>query len=1063
MTIQAFYPVFANGQVLTSGHLNNIVTYLEPQDRLTRSNLIGIGIACGLDVDWKAPNLDLSAGVAVTSEGYLITQDAVRLDRFRPYTVPVPSADQATPAERQNARYPFLFNGNTQHQVFELLPEDFVPAPGETAPTALSNSFVSDKVVMLFLERNRESLKNCDVNDCSDKGSEMNLTLRRLLISKSLADKILVQEAEIAKRPVQRAGHPRLNLPVLTMEKVNPSGTQLKTLDDLYTRWTQVATRSLVELHPALRDTFVAYLPLLADIYPQDRYPDGPFPQQYFAPLLYQWNQTPALGQYAVSALQDLTDSYNEFTQKAAEFDAECRPNAGRFPLHILVGEVKSKSIASGEGPKKPQDLKNFDPLSLTNGPVPTNEPRPWRHHFVASLALDNGSDQRAELRSLFNKMVLQGQCFFSRDLLDQKIRLTPSRWGDAISGDKAIPFYYRFDVSSDLFANWSWRKTRRNLLSTVWSHQFTPDDATQHPLAMRLDEVDFVRIEGVVGKPLGTAMANLIAQKRRLGVDFAIEPVMVPYLDFESKRDQESLARALAAAQQLIMCKMRDLDVIFVMFMMAIIAFIVLLIQRLGPQKATSVTTHKAVPQTTDSAGMAAARRSPAGATLAAGAMTGETFRLSAASAMTMRSAMRLNPTEDAKLEETSSKLVTGLRQGKVSRETMILSLATEAQGKTELPNESVAKIYSTVRDDNSGGELLDRVKIAAAKIDPQNSDAVAASIYPSMALMARAEEVVELASVETLADFKQDKFRVAMQGFSDSYTNYAEVADTSTEVPAVAAINTDIVAQTGTVSAMATQTGGAAFFSEFGKRIQAIFAEQILQGYAPKHPGMEHRGGVPIGGTFILLYADRRGLDDAFKNILDTQGGALHKLYEKFGGAEKPSVNTGDHLENLLLTSRPLSDDLLDEFVVFGDFCTNTYCCDADCGEGKVSERILSEGKSRPEKKEPDIAVTPVTERPSPNNPTRDTQRRRASLSGSVFLKAAGNRLRPLKKATLVVVSLETDKTQEKPLNAATFKLELPPGKYKITATFSGKSSKSEVVSLKAGTEESVRLIVS
>ena len=52
MEIQTFYPVFENGQVLTSQHLNDIVDYLEPQDRQSRSRLTGIGVICGFEPDW---------------------------------------------------------------------------------------------------------------------------------------------------------------------------------------------------------------------------------------------------------------------------------------------------------------------------------------------------------------------------------------------------------------------------------------------------------------------------------------------------------------------------------------------------------------------------------------------------------------------------------------------------------------------------------------------------------------------------------------------------------------------------------------------------------------------------------------------------------------------------------------------------------------------------------------------------------------------------------------------------------------------------------------------------
>ncbi|MDZ7581809.1 MAG: hypothetical protein U5R30_14765 [Deltaproteobacteria bacterium] len=52
--MQNFYTIFESGQVLTSKHLNDLATYLTEQDRLTRNKLIGIGVVCGLEVDYPS-------------------------------------------------------------------------------------------------------------------------------------------------------------------------------------------------------------------------------------------------------------------------------------------------------------------------------------------------------------------------------------------------------------------------------------------------------------------------------------------------------------------------------------------------------------------------------------------------------------------------------------------------------------------------------------------------------------------------------------------------------------------------------------------------------------------------------------------------------------------------------------------------------------------------------------------------------------------------------------------------------------------------------------------------
>src|SRR6185295_17364878 len=91
--MQDHFPVFEANQVLTSGHLNDVFNYLDEQERLTRSNLIGIGIACGLQIKLDTSSgtvIRLSKGCGVTSQGYLIVEpEDVPLVAYREnYTLP---------------------------------------------------------------------------------------------------------------------------------------------------------------------------------------------------------------------------------------------------------------------------------------------------------------------------------------------------------------------------------------------------------------------------------------------------------------------------------------------------------------------------------------------------------------------------------------------------------------------------------------------------------------------------------------------------------------------------------------------------------------------------------------------------------------------------------------------------------------------------------------------------------------------------------------------------------------------------------------------------------------
>ena len=74
----SIYPVFEADQVLSQKELNALVSHLEEQDRLTRKNLIGIGIVCGLDITFpNTKSVTIACGTAVTSLGLKEAKDLV--------------------------------------------------------------------------------------------------------------------------------------------------------------------------------------------------------------------------------------------------------------------------------------------------------------------------------------------------------------------------------------------------------------------------------------------------------------------------------------------------------------------------------------------------------------------------------------------------------------------------------------------------------------------------------------------------------------------------------------------------------------------------------------------------------------------------------------------------------------------------------------------------------------------------------------------------------------------------------------------------------------------------
>ena len=82
------YPVFEADQVLSQKHLNGLVSYLEEQDRASRIHLLGMGIACGLELSFPEPNsVHISCGTGVTSLGFLIPFEDTNYTHFKETTL----------------------------------------------------------------------------------------------------------------------------------------------------------------------------------------------------------------------------------------------------------------------------------------------------------------------------------------------------------------------------------------------------------------------------------------------------------------------------------------------------------------------------------------------------------------------------------------------------------------------------------------------------------------------------------------------------------------------------------------------------------------------------------------------------------------------------------------------------------------------------------------------------------------------------------------------------------------------------------------------------------------
>ncbi len=99
------------------------------------------------------------------------------------------------------------------------------------------------------------------------------------------------------------------------------------------------------------------------------------------------------------------------------------------------------------------------------------------------------------------------------------------------------------------------------------------------------------------------------------------------------------------------------------------------------------------------------------------------------------------------------------------------------------------------------------------------------------------------------------------------------------------------------------------AVLFNEYTERVELEKSRLIFNKFCEKHPGMEHMGGVPKGGTFILVYSNYRDLRENSNDLLNS---FLNSYRDSYGD----SIGNVNPLDNIVL----------------GDFAL-PYSCVSDC----------------------------------------------------------------------------------------------------------------------------------
>ena len=483
-SIPSEFPEFVADQVLTSENLNNLFDYLDEQDRLTRVNLIGIGIVCGLELKIAddGSSVTITKGVGVTSAGYHVAIPETTYTFYHDF-------------DAEQPRYYDRFVDGTNTQRFPLFELEEPGSPDAEEP--VTSSFLADKVILLFVELLEVDHRNCDPDSCDDTGVTVTVNIRPLAVEEAnVHDLIGVSNGLFVDQP--RC----IQWPRMVIGRYNVPATLLPDSASILKNFLQITNKNyLASLESGLTQAYNSLQLLVAD-----NVPSNPF-NGFAGSLSFLHDGSISVeqlvnAQYYYDHVYDIVQAYEELRCKCSCFGAVCGPDEDLFPRHLLLG-----------------------PAFATN--------KAYRHFFIPSPAVSGKCINLHEIRDLLLRLIaivktLEIPAPVKETKGDRNlVRITPSKYGDVHLSDKAIPYYYRVkDGVPPLFSLWATRNCRNpngnESLSYHAALYNNSDPDVYDPLSYELERYNFYRIEGHIGRDWRTAFKEIyqIKQTRRLPFD---------------------------------------------------------------------------------------------------------------------------------------------------------------------------------------------------------------------------------------------------------------------------------------------------------------------------------------------------------------------------------------------------------------------------------------------------------------------------------------------------------------------------------------------------------------
>lgn len=466
-----FYPEFEPNQVLTAEQLNQLTAYLEEHQRLTRSKLIGAGVVCGFEITKTAADgyaqIKISNGCGSTSEGYFMALcDENNADKDGETLILKYKRDYTDGAK---VKYPYFLtevdDEEEQINLWELLHEK-----EDDKCELFTDSFLSDKALILYLEISEQDYKSCTGSDCDEKGKGIEFCVKKLLIKKDDLNKIIIEANEYEQSTnLEETINARFQLNEVTIKRVGTILlTEVTTTEKLVEFYEELVGNTPDALAEQIVKIFEIYKPLFQKQY---GIKTNSFDLTTLkTKLAFPQTTSGCTAQYHYDFLKDIILAYNEFRETAFELLTECCIDEKLFPRHLMIGDF-AQAVC---------------------------EPSIYRQRFITAPIYNSQDKLKDKFISQYKRLSFIVNNYSIPNSQTSQIRITPSKEKETILSERSIPFYYQVSDISEVKKKWNFELARKCKSNLLYSYYENTDSFL---LSKNIDDYPFLRIEGLCGK----------------------------------------------------------------------------------------------------------------------------------------------------------------------------------------------------------------------------------------------------------------------------------------------------------------------------------------------------------------------------------------------------------------------------------------------------------------------------------------------------------------------------------------------------------------------------------